>query len=112
MASLPADWQLRYMAFVRLMEQRPWLDEKLRNFYRLRRARLADQFRRLHVRQPLFRQIYLGDDATVYNWSQLLPGEDAFSLFEKTGIAGVPGSGFGYTDEFVRFAIGVVPIAE
>jgi len=42
----------------------------------------------------------------------LRPDEDAFSLFEKTGIAGVPGSGFGYSDEFVRFAIGVIPIPD
>jgi len=48
----------------------------------------------------------------LYNWSQLLPGEDAFSLFEKTGIAGVPGSGFGYTDDYVRFSIGVIPVPE
>ena len=43
---------------------------------------------------------------------QLRPGEDAFSLFEKTGIAGVPGSGFGYTDDYVRFSIGVIPVPE
>lgn len=110
MASLPADWQLRFMAYLRLIEQRPWLGEKLRAFYRLRRARLAEQLQRINNEQHLFAQIYLGDDATVYNWSQLSPGEDAFSLFEKTGIAGVPGSGFGYTDNFVRFSIGVIPI--
>ena len=110
MASLPADWQLRFMAYLRLIEQRPWLGEKLRAFYRLRRTRLADQLRRIDDEQHLFTQIYLGDDATVYNWSQLRPGEDAFSLFEKTGIAGVPGSGFGYTDDFVRFSIGVIPV--
>jgi aspartate/methionine/tyrosine aminotransferase len=39
-----------------------------------------------------------------------LPGEDTFSLFEKTGIAGVPGSGFGYRDEYVRFSIGTIPV--
>ena len=37
-------------------------------------------------------------------------GEDAFSLFEKTGIAGVPGSGFGYSDDYIRFSIGVIPV--
>jgi len=110
MASLPADWQLRFMAYLRLIEQRPWLGEKLRAFYRLRRTRLAEQLQRINNEQHLFAQIYSGDDATVYNRSQLTPGEDAFSLFEKTGIAGVPGSGFGYTDNFVRFSIGVIPI--
>lgn len=109
-ASLPADWQLCFMAYLRLIEQRPWLGEKLRAFYRLRRNRLARQLRHLDDQHHLFQQIYLGDDTTVYNWSQLRPGEDAFSLFEKTGIAGVPGSGFGYTDDFVRFSIGVIPV--
>ena len=111
MASLPAEWQLRFMAYYRLFQARPWLTEKLRAFYRLRRKRLIEQLRRIDAEQHLFEQIYLdGDDATVYNWSKLRPGEDAFSLFEKTGIAGVPGSGFGYTDEYVRFSIGVIPV--
>lgn len=109
-ASLPADWQLCFMAYLRLIEQRPWLDEKLRAFYRLRRIRMVQQLQRINAEHHLFMQIYAGDDATVYTWSQLRPGEDAFSLFEKTGIAGVPGSGFGYTDDFVRFAIGVIPV--
>lgn len=110
MASLPADWQLSFMAYVKLIDERPWLGEKLRAFYRLRRTRLAEQLRQIDAEQHLFAQVYLGDDATVYNWSQLRAGEDAFSLFEKTGIAGVPGSGFGYSDDFVRFSVGVIPI--
>ena len=112
MASLPADWQLRFMAYLKLIAARPWLATKLRAFYRYRRGKLVAQLRRLDEVQHLFAQIYTGDDATVYNWSQLRPGEDAFSLFEKTGIAGVPGSGFGYSDDFVRFSIGVVPVPE
>ena len=48
----------------------------------------------------------------IYYRSKLRPGEDAFSLFEQIGIAGVPGSGFGYTDEYVRFSIGVIPVPE
>jgi aspartate/methionine/tyrosine aminotransferase len=112
MASLPADWQLRFMAYVKLIDERPWLGEKLRAFYGFRRKRLVEQLRKIDAEQHLFKQVYLGDEATVYNWSQLCPGEDAFSLFEKTGIAGVPGSGFGYSDDFVRFSIGVIPISE
>lgn len=111
-ASLPADWQLRFMAYLKLIEERPWLVEKMRAFYRFRRKRLARQLHQIDAAQHLFAQVYLGDEATVYNWSRLKPGEDAFSLFEKTGIAGVPGSGFGYTDDFVRFSIGVIPIPE
>jgi aspartate/methionine/tyrosine aminotransferase len=112
MASLPAEWQLRFMAYVRLMQSRPWLAEKLRALYRLRRRRLVAQLQKIDDEQHLFAQIHLGDDATVYNWSQLRAGEDAFSLFEKTGIAGVPGSGFGYTDDYIRFSIGVIPVSE
>ena len=110
MASLPAEWQLRFMAYFRLIQSRPWLAEKLRAFYCLRRIRLVAQLQQLDNQFHLFEKIYLGDDATVYNWSQLRPQEDAFSLFEKTGIAGVPGSGFGYTDDYVRFSIGVIPV--
>ncbi len=112
MASLPAEWQLRFMAYVRLVQARPWLNEKLRAFYRLRRQRFIAQLRQINDELPLFAQIYIDDDATVYNWSKLFPGEDAFSVFEKTGIAGVPGSGFGYSDEYVRFSIGVIPVPE
>ncbi len=110
MATLPGEWQLRYMAYTRLFDMRPWLAEKLRNFYRLRRQRFIEQLHRINEEQHLFEQVYLDDDATVYNWSRLRKGEDAFSLFEKTGIAGVPGSGFGYTDDFIRFSIGVIPV--
>ena len=110
MASLPAEWQLRFMAYVRLIQSRPWLVEKLRAFYRMRRRRLITQLQKFDDEQHLFAKIHFGDDATVYNWSQLRPGEDAFSLFEKTGIAGVPGSGFGYTNDYIRLSIGVIPV--
>ena len=110
MASLPGEWQLRFMAYYRLLQGCPWLGEKLRSFYRLRRNRLREQLRSIDEELHLFEQIYIDDDATVYNWSKLRCGEDAFSLFEKTGIAGVPGSGFGYTDDYIRFSIGVIPV--
>jgi len=111
-ASLPGEWQLRYMAYYRLIQSRPWLVEKLRALYRLRRERLVAQLHHINQEQNLFERIYLGDDATVYNWSQLKKGEDTFSLFEKTGIAGVPGSGFGYSGDYVRFSIGVIPVPQ
>ena len=110
MASLPAEWQFRFMAYVRLIQARPWIVGKLRSFYKMRRTRLIAQLQKFDDEQHLFAKIHLGDDATVYNWSQLRPGEDAFSLFEKTGIAGVPGSGFGYTNDYIRFSIGVIPV--
>lgn len=110
MASLPGEWQLRFMAYFRLIQARPWIIEKIRAFYRLRRNRLIAQLRHIDEEQHLFAEIYIDDDATVYNWSRLRPEEDAFSLFEKTGIAGVPGSGFGYTDDYIRFSIGVIPV--
>lgn len=43
--------------------------------------------------------------------SKLKPGEDALSLFEKTGIAGVSGSAFGYNNEYIRFSVGFTPIS-
>ena len=109
-ASLPGEWQLRYMAYYRLIQSRPRLIEKLRSLYRLRRERLLAQLSLINAQQGLFEEIYSGDDATVYIWSRLRQGEDAFSLFEKTGIAGVPGSGFGYSDDYIRFSIGVIPV--
>lgn len=109
-ASLPGEWQLRYMAYYRLIQLRPTLIEKLRALYRLRRRRLIAQLNQINAQQHLFEEIYSGDDATVYIWCRLRQGEDAFSLFEKTGIAGVPGSGFGYSDDYIRFSIGVIPV--
>ena len=109
-ASLPGEWQLRYMAYYRLIQSRPHLIEKLRALYRLRRQRLIAQLRHINEQQCLFEEVYTGDDATVYVWCRLRQGEDAFSLFEKTGIAGVPGSGFGYSDDYIRFSIGVIPV--
>ncbi|GCF06684.1 pyridoxal phosphate-dependent aminotransferase [Dictyobacter arantiisoli] len=110
LAALPGEWQLRYMAYYRLFQDRPWLTEKLRAFYHLRRARLIAQLQMIDKQYQLFDEIYVDDDATVYNWSKLKDGIDAFSLFEQTGIAGVPGSGFGYDDEYIRFSIGVIPV--
>ena len=109
-ATLPGEWQLRFMAYYQLLQQRPWLGEKLRSFYRLRRTRFIEQLKHINLQYHVLDEIYLDDDATVYNWSKLSAGEDAFSLFEKTGIAGVPGTGFGYTDEYIRFSIGVIPV--
>ncbi len=110
MASLPAEWQLRYMAYVRLFAERPQIEERIRALYRLRRGRLVRQLRALDKRHGLFARVNLDDGGTVYNWSQLRPGEDVFSLFSKTGIAGVPGSAFGYSDDFVRLSVGCIPV--
>jgi aspartate aminotransferase len=109
-AALPADWQLRYMAYVKLFGEHPEIEERIRALYRLRRERLVRQLRHLNERYDLFAQINLDDGGTVYNWSQLKPGEDVFSLFSKTGIAGVPGSAFGYSDDFVRLSVGCIPV--
>ena len=109
-AALPAEWQLRFLANMDLFRERPWLEEKLRKLYALRRGRLIEQLQRLDAEHHLFAQVHLDDRTTVYNWSELREGEDVFSLFEKTGIAGVPGSGFGYSDAYVRLSVGVVPV--
>ncbi|HET9981823.1 MAG TPA: aminotransferase class I/II-fold pyridoxal phosphate-dependent enzyme, partial [Ktedonobacterales bacterium] len=109
-AALPAEWQLRYMAYVKLFGQHPEIEERIRALYRLRRGRLVRQLERLNERHNLFTHINLDDGGTVYNWSQLSPGEDVFSLFSRTGIAGVPGSAFGYSDDFVRLSVGCIPV--
>jgi aspartate/methionine/tyrosine aminotransferase len=110
MATLPSDWQLRYMAIVELYQQHPEIEDKIRALYRLRRERLGRQLQALNEKHHLFAKINLDDGGTVYNWSQLAPGEDVFSLFSKTGIAGVPGGAFGYSDDFVRLSVGCIPV--
>jgi aspartate/methionine/tyrosine aminotransferase len=110
MATLPADWQLRYMAIVELYQQHPEIEDKIRALYKRRRTRLGRQLQALNKRHQLFAKINLDDGGTVYNWSQLAPGEDVFSLFSKTGIAGVPGGAFGYSDDYVRLSVGCIPI--
>jgi aspartate/methionine/tyrosine aminotransferase len=109
-ASLPADWQLRYMAVMDLFADHPEIEERIRALYRLRRERLVRQLRAINERQPLFATINMDDGGTVYNWSQLAPGENVFSLFGQTGIAGVPGGAFGYSDDYVRLSVGCIPV--
>ncbi|WIG59680.1 MAG: Aspartate aminotransferase [Ktedonobacterales bacterium] len=111
-ASLPAEWQLRYMAYIELFNQRPALEERIRALYRHRRERLIKQLHALDAQHHVFAHVNLDDGGTVYNWSQLCPGEDVFTFFSKTGIAGVPGSGFGYSDDFLRLSVGCIPIPE
>jgi aspartate/methionine/tyrosine aminotransferase len=65
----------------------------------------------LNARFDLFDQIGLDDETTIYNWSKLKPGEDALTLFEKTGLAGVSGSAFGYEDQYIRFSVGFIPMS-
>jgi len=111
-ASLPADWQLRYMANIRLFNEHPELGQRIRALYTHRRQRLIRQLTHLNECHGLFAQVNLDDGATVYNWSQLQPPADAFTLFGRTGIAGVPGSGFGYSDDFIRLSVGCIPVPE
>jgi aspartate/methionine/tyrosine aminotransferase len=110
MATLPSDWQLRYMAIVELYQQHPEIEDKIRALYKHRRERLGRQLQALNKKHHLFAKINLDDGWTVYNWSQLAPGEDVFSLFSKTGIAGVPGGAFGYSDDYVRLSVGCIPV--
>ncbi len=111
-ASLPADWQLRYMALIDLFTAHPELEQRIRALYTHRRARLVEQLRHIDQEHHLFAQVNLDDGGTIYNWSQLRPGADVFSLFSATGIAGVPGSAFGYSDDFIRLSVGCIPVFE
>lgn len=110
LAALPAEWQLRFMAFFELVRDHPELRTKLSALYRLRRRALIRQLDAINSELHLFDQTHAADDGTVYVWGRLAPGESAFTLFEKTGIAGVPGSAFGYDDDHVRLSIGIVPV--
>jgi aspartate/methionine/tyrosine aminotransferase len=111
-AALPADWQLRYMANVALIQERPELGQRIRALYTHRRNRLVNQLIQMNKRYGLFAAVNLDDGGTVYNWSQLRSGSDAFTLFGQTGIAGVPGSGFGYSDDFIRLSVGCIPVSQ
>ncbi|OOC56145.1 MULTISPECIES: pyridoxal phosphate-dependent aminotransferase [Nocardiopsis] len=108
--SLPGEWQLRFMAYHTLFRDRPELIDKIRGLYRLRRSRLRRQLETFDKEHGLFDHLYLDNDTTIYNWSRLRPGVDCFSVFEKTGIAGIPGSTFGYSDDYIRFSIGILPV--
>ncbi|KOX08888.1 pyridoxal phosphate-dependent aminotransferase [Nocardiopsis sp. NRRL B-16309] len=108
--SLPGEWQLRFMAYHALFLERPHLIDKIRALYRLRRSRLRRQLELFDKEHDLFDQFYLDNDATIYNWSRLRPGVDCFTVFEKTGIAGIPGSTFGYSDDYIRFSVGILPV--
>jgi len=109
-AALPAEWQLRFLAFYELLRQHPQLRPKISALYTLRRAALVRQLQRINKREHLFARLNLDDGGTVYNWSQLQPDCDVFSLFARTGIAGVPGAAFGYDNDHIRFSIGIMPV--
>ncbi|HEX9067912.1 MAG TPA: pyridoxal phosphate-dependent aminotransferase [Ktedonobacterales bacterium] len=111
-ASLPADWQLRYMAVAQLFHDHPEIEDDIRALYRLRREKLVRQLHAINREHHLFAKINTDDGGTVYNWSQLRQGEDVFSLFAKTGIAGVPGSAFGYSDDYIRLSVGINPVPD
>lgn len=112
MAGLPAEWQLRYTATVELLAERPEIVEKVRRLYRHRRADLHRELADINAEYHVFDMIGLDDDATIYNWSKLSPGEDVISLFRKTGLAAVDGTGFGYDPQYVRCSVGIRPAAE
>jgi aspartate/methionine/tyrosine aminotransferase len=108
-AGLPREWQLSFMAHLELIQERPELVAQLRKLYSLRRKRLIAQLTKLNADYHLFDEVGRDEGGGVYNWCKFKEGEDAFTLFEKTGIAGVPGSAFGYSNRFVRFSVGIVP---
>lgn len=109
-AGLPASWQLRFAAYIEHFDEHPEIQEKIRKLYDLRREDLRAQLRVLNEKYDLFEEIGMDDHATIYNWSKLKPGQDALSVFEKTGIAGVSGSAFGYNDDYIRLSVGFIPI--
>ncbi len=111
-AGLPASWQLHFTALIEWFDEHPEIQEKIKALYDLRREHLRRELHALNERYDLFDVIGMDDHATIYNWSKLKPGEDALSLFDKTGIAGVSGSAFGYDDHYIRFSVGFIPVSE
>jgi aspartate/methionine/tyrosine aminotransferase len=109
-ATLPAEWQLRFMAFFEHIQHHPELRDKVSALYALRRRTLIRQLRTLSDEQRRFQRINLDDGGTIYNWSQFSEGQDVFSFFAHTGIAGVPGTAFGYGADHVRFSVGIEPV--
>jgi aspartate/methionine/tyrosine aminotransferase len=109
-AGLPAEWQLHFTALVEWFDEHPEIQEKIKALYELRRDHLRKELQEINAKLDLFEVIGMDDHATIYNWSKLKPGEDALSLFEKTGIAGVSGSAFGYDDEYIRLSVGFIPV--
>jgi aspartate/methionine/tyrosine aminotransferase len=109
-ATLPAEWQLRFMAFFEHIQRHPELRDKVSALYALRRRALIHQLRVLNDEHQFFARINLDDGGTIYNWSQFNDGQDVFSIFARTGIAGVPGTAFGYGANHVRFSVGIEPV--
>jgi len=109
-ATLPAEWQLRFMAFFEHIQRHPELRDKVSALYALRRRALVHQLQALNDEHQLFQRINLDDGGTIYNWSQLSEGQDVFSVFARTGIAGVPGTAFGYGADHIRFSVGIEPV--
>ncbi len=109
MAGLPAEWQLRFMAYVALFNERPEIPDKIRHLYHYRRERLRHELEQVNAIYHVFDEVGVDDDTTIYNWSKLAAGEDSFTVFQKTGIAGVSGSSFGYDDRYLRMSIGFRP---
>jgi aspartate/methionine/tyrosine aminotransferase len=109
-AGMPAEWQLRYLANIDVFDERPAIQDKIRALYALRRKALRYELEQFNQQFHLFETIGLDDETTIYNWSKLRAGEDAFSLFEKTGIAGVDGRAFGYDERYIRFSVGFTPV--
>jgi aspartate/methionine/tyrosine aminotransferase len=97
------------MAHMELYRTQPDLGLKIRQLYALRRQRLIAELNELNRLHNIFDEIGRDEGGGIYNWSKFKPGQDVFTLFEKTGVAGVPGSAFGYNDKFVRFSVGIVP---
>ncbi len=109
LAGLPAEWQLRFMAYAQLFNERPDIPDKIRRLYHYRRERLRHELEQVNAIHHVFDEVGVDDDTTIYNWSKLAEGEDSFTLLQKTGIAGVSGSSFGYDDRYLRMSVGFRP---
>jgi aspartate/methionine/tyrosine aminotransferase len=109
-AGIPRESQLSFMAYLDLFEEKPYIQQKVRDLYALRRQRFILQLQEINKTHNFFADIGRDDGAGIYNWSTLNPNQTAFSIFKEVGLAGVPGSAFGYDDNHIRFSLGITPI--
>lgn len=109
-AGIPRENQLSFMAYLELFEEKPYIQQKIRELYSRRRKDFILQLQGINKEHNLFSEIGIDDGGGLYNWSKFNSGQTVFSLFNATGLAGVPGSAFGYDNNHVRFSLGITPI--
>lgn len=109
-AGIPRENQLSFMAYLELFEEKPYIQQKIRELYSRRRKDFILQLQEINKEHNLFSDIGKDDGGLACIIGLTSIGQTVFSLFNATGLAGVPGSAFGYDNNHVRFSLGITPI--